>query len=562
MNSISFIFGGILLCCLSLFVPVYAQKSGPVLSETQLRVPVLIGEETVVSKIKMERGQGRRLQEVSFDVDPALFKTDGFRVKLYYASSDKDFKEVIQPQWVLFADTSTQDRRKLLLKGDLPLADEKAFFYVTCTLPGGWPLGDSFTLRTGEMRIDGKRFPVVSQQQKLFFPGIAVRHQNQDGVHTSRIPGLSRSNDGTLLAIFDARYESARDLQGHMDIGLHRSTDGGQSWAPMQIAMDMGTWGDLPQKYNGVSDAGILVDTKSGTIYIAATWMHGLLDDNGEWMSNLSDTSSAWNHQWRKRGSQPGYSTKQSAQFMLVKSTDDGLTWSEPLNITEMGKPADFWLWAPAPGNGITLKDGTLVFPTQGRDDTGKPFSNIAYSKDGGKTWQTSKAAIDIEGGTTECAVVELSDGRLMLNMRANKNRGNMGADNGRAVSTTNNLGASWAVHPTSFNALPEPTCMASLFRHDVQIGSGNKSLLLYFNPNDQAKRKNLTLKVSVDDGQSWPQELQLLLDEGSSRGYSCITSVDNDHVGILYESSQANLVFQKISVRQLLDGHYGKLVN
>lgn len=74
-----------------------------------------------------------------------------------------------------------------------------------------------------------------------------------------------------------------------------------------------------------------------------------------------------------------------------------------------------------APGNGITLRDGTLVMPTQGRDATGLPFSNIIFSKDHGKTWTVSSHA---RTNTTECAVAELADGSLLLNMRDNLNRG------------------------------------------------------------------------------------------------------------------------------------------
>lgn len=108
--------------------------------------------------------------------------------------------------------------------------------------------------------------------------GVAVRQHKQDGVHTSRIPGLATSTKGTLLAIYDARYESPRDLQGHMDICLNRSTDGGQTWQPMQVVLDMKDWGGLPEKYNGVSDANILVDENTGDIYVAGLWMHGVLD--------------------------------------------------------------------------------------------------------------------------------------------------------------------------------------------------------------------------------------------------------------------------------------------
>ena len=85
-----------------------------------------------------------------------------------------------------------------------------------------------------------------------------MRQHNQDNVHTYRIPGLATANDGTLLSIYDVRYSSGRDLQGHMDIGLSRSLDKGKTWLPMQIVMDMGAWGGLPEKFNGVSDAHIL----------------------------------------------------------------------------------------------------------------------------------------------------------------------------------------------------------------------------------------------------------------------------------------------------------------
>jgi sialidase-1 len=68
-------------------------------------------------------------------------------------------------------------------------------------------------------------------------------------------------------------------------------------------------------------------------------------------------------------------------------------------------------------------------------------------------TWKTSSPAYT---NTTECAVVQLDDGSLMLNMRNNRNRNNEGPDNGRAVAVTRNLGESWTMHPTSEKALPE----------------------------------------------------------------------------------------------------------
>lgn len=399
--------------------------------------------------------------------------------------------------------------------------------------------------------VDGQPAEIEHKSElKPLRLGVALRTSRMDNIHTSRIPGIATSKKKTLLAIYDARYEHSRDLQGNIDIALNRSFDGGLTWQPTQIVLDQKTWGNLPEKFNGVSDACILTDDRTGTIYVAGLWMHGVLDSNtGKWMENLSETSTSWNHQWLSRGSQPGTGIKETSQFLITKSTDDGRTWSEPQNITQQTKKPEWWLFAPAPGHGITLKDGTLVFPTQGRDSQGMSFSNITYSRDGGKTWTASNAAYT---NTTECMAVELNDGSIMLNMRDNRNRGNTSV-NGRRICVTHDMGETWTEHPTSRNALIEPTCMASLHKHIYIRKKEAKSILLFCNPESYRERNNMTFKVSFDDGQTWPSAHKVLLDEWGGFGYSCITSVDDETIGILYESSQAQLVFQQIKLKELL---------
>jgi sialidase-1 len=138
-----------------------------------------------------------------------------------------------------------------------------------------------------------------------------------------------------------------------------------------------------------------------------------------------------------------------------------------------------------------------------------------------------------------------------MLNMRDNRNRGNEEV-NGRTIATTTDLGETWTEHPTSRKALIEPTCMASLHKHMYNDDGTEKSILLFVNPNSTSRRDHITLKVSFDDGRTWPEEYWILLDEYSGRGYSCITSVNDSTIGILYESSQADMVFQTVLLKEI----------
>ncbi len=357
-------------------------------------------------------------------------------------------------------------------------------------------------------------------------PYVVIHHQGDFGCHTFRIPGIAKTNDGTLLAVYDMRYTSRRDLQAHIDIGLSRSTDGGQTWERPRPIMDMGEYGGLPQDQNGCSDPNILIDAGTGEILVTALWTH----------------AKPGTHQWKDGGSEPGIDPAQSSQFMAVRSNDDGKTWTKPENLTSQLKNPSWFLFAPAPGNGITLSNGTLVIPTQGRDANGLPFSNLTWSDNHGKTWTVSSPA---RSDTTESAVVELSDGSLMLNSRDNRNRQDKSKTNGRAVSVTSDLGDHWTIHESDHGALPEPVCMARLISHQLDDG---RSVLFFSNPHHTSKRKKMTVQMSLDDGATWNKQILLDQDGGA---YSSLVMVDHDTLGILYESSRADLIFQTIDLKE-----------
>ncbi len=511
-------------------------------------IPVLtMKSETPVLLIKLslKSVSGCKIRSIKLDLEGTTDVNDIERIRLSYAGSDSTFAAERQ-----FGETK-QGAQPMLFCDNLVIADQTAWFRVFIRLKDKIDLLHKINVNCESIETnEGILENAEKKKQMGLRVGIALRKHGDDNVHTYRIPGLTTSASGTLLAVYDVRRESSRDLQGNIDIGLSRSIDGGNTWEPMRIILDQRDWGGLPEKFNGVSDPCILLDKKSNTIFVAGLWMYGVLDANGRWTEGLSKTSEAWNHQWRDRGSQPGFDVKQTAQFLMTKSTDDGQTWSDPVNLTRMCKKEKWWLWAPAPGHGITLDDGTLVFPTQGRDEKGRSFSNITWSGDGGQTWKTTNIA---SYGTTENMIAQLTDGSVMINARDGRSRGNTSDTNGRVIFVTDNLGETWKEHPTSRKALIEPTCMASLHKHEYTENDQKKSILVFSNPSSKTSRDHMTIKVSFDDGKTWPEKYWILLDEKKGRGYSCLTSVDEQTIGILYEGSQADLIFQKIALSELI---------
>ena len=134
----------------------------------------------------------------------------------------------------------------------------------------------------------------------------------------------------------------------------------------------------------------------------------------------------------------------------------------------------------------------------------------------------------------------------LMLNMRDNRG-------GSRAVSITRDLGKTWEEHPSNRSALQEPICMASLLKVNAEDNITGKKLLLFSNPNTTKGRNHITIKASIDGGLTWPKEYQVLLDDEESWGYTCLSMIDHETVGIFYESSVAHMTFQAVKLTDLI---------
>ncbi len=489
---------------------------------TQPTYPVLLGKsENIIIDLTISVDSGSVLQQINLSAAETTSLSDIARVRVYYSGNSIDFSdkeqygEDLSPASSLaFADT------KVLQPGD-------NHFWVSYELKASANIDNLVSGSIRSLVINDIETP-VSGQPSPHRMGVALRKRGDDGVNAYRIPGLATTNEGTLIAVYDARYNSSVDLQEDIDVGMSRSADGGRTWEPMKVIMDMGEWGGLPEASNGVGDPSVLVDRATGTIWVAALWAHGYPGERAWFASGF------------------GMEPEETGQFILVKSEDDGLTWSDPINITSQIKDPKWQLLLAGPGKGISLKDGTLVFPAQFKDENKVPHSTLISSTDHGVTWQIGTG---VRAETSEAQLIELPDGGIMINCRNNYARDSLGV--GRYVAVTKDLGQSWQEHSSSVTGLEESTCMASLI---LSLSGGGDDLLLFSNPNTHTGRFNMTIKSSTDQGQSWPEENWLLLDEGRSWGYSCMTNIDEEYIGILYEGSQANLTFQRIATRDLIN--------
>jgi sialidase-1 len=361
------------------------------------------------------------------------------------------------------------------------------------------------------------------KEEGVFRIGTAVRRAGDDKVHTYRIPGIAKTDKGTLIAVYDNRYEHSGDLPANIDVGMSRSTDGGQTWEPMKVIMDMGD----PHKNNGVGDPAILFDPVTKKLWVAALWSKG----------NRSIA-----------GSQPGLSPDTTGQLVLVSSDDDGKTWSQPISITQQVKNPIWHLYFNGPGNGIAMKNGTLVFASQYWDETTKPrsvgipHSSIIYSTDHGQTWKSGTGA---KSNTTEAQVVEATPGTLMLNMR--DNRGKF-----RSVATTTDMGQTWKEHVTSYHTLIDPVCMGGFIKSEIDVKGQKRDVLFFSNAASWHSRINISIKASLDNGNTWLNKNEVLIDERSCYGYSTMVAVDENNIGLLYEG-EGDLYFVTVPVADII---------
>ncbi|MCC6698398.1 MAG: exo-alpha-sialidase [Candidatus Hydrogenedentes bacterium] len=334
------------------------------------------------------------------------------------------------------------------------------------------------------------------------------------GVDTYRIPALAITTKGTLLAFCEARWKSSSDT-GNIDLVMRRSTDNGATWEPMATLVNDGD--------SVCGNPCPIVDQKTGDIILLITKNIGS-EHQDQIMRGEASPRTPW----------------------MLRSADDGVTWSAPVDISAQARKPDWRWYATGPGHGIQLTGGRLVAPcdhSTGPEDADL-HSHVIFSDDGGNTWQVGGV---LPGTTDESIAVELANGDLYLNMR------NMRGDHRRYISTSPDKGVTWT--PARMDpALIEPVCQASALRLSMETEVG-KNRILFSNPASE-KRENLTVRVSYDECATWPVGKTLW---AGPAAYSDLVVCPDKSIGCLFErgenSPYETITFAQFPLEWLTDG-------
>jgi sialidase-1 len=321
----------------------------------------------------------------------------------------------------------------------------------------------------------------------------------QGSYHTYRIPAIVSTVKGTLLAFCEGR-KGGRGDAGDIDILMRRSTDGGKTWSESRVIWD--------EARNTCGNPCPVVDRETGRISLLLTWNRG--DDH-------------------ERNIIAGTSREPRKPFVCF-SEDDGETWSKPRDLSASAKD-DGWGWyATGPGIGIQLTrgahEGRLVIPanhSSTRYEDHKYGAHVVYSDDHGKTWRRSAP---IRPGCNESQAFERVDGAVVMNMRSYNGKGC------RAVAASEDGGRTWPAISHD-EALIESVCQASVLRYSWPDGDKERSRVLFSNPATKRGRTRMTVRVSYDEGRTWPASR--LIHAGGS-AYSCLVRMPGGDVGCLYE--------------------------
>ena len=328
--------------------------------------------------------------------------------------------------------------------------------------------------------------------------------ENNPDIACYRIPALVTAPNGDLIAAIDERVPSCADLRGSKDINIvqRRSADNGKTWTNIETVID------FPEGQSA-SDPSMIVDEVTGDIFL----FYNFMDLDKE---------------------------KDVYYLHVMKSSDNGKTWGKPVDITSQISKEE---WHPdfkfiTSGRGIQTRDGRLLHTLVRLKEGVYLFG----SDDHGDSWFLIDSPVK---PADESKVMELSNGDYMINSRVNTKEGH------RYVHVSNDKGKTWETKPE--RTLVDPGNNGSIIRYTSVEDGYKKNRLLFSNSNDATARKNLTVRISYDEGKTWSEGKTVYPGEAA---YSSMTILENGEIGVFFEKDDYKQnAFTSFSLEWLTEG-------
>jgi len=340
----------------------------------------------------------------------------------------------------------------------------------------------------------------------------------REGYASYRIPAIVATAKGTLLAFCEGRVKSASD-HGHIDIVLKRSTDGGHTWGPLQVAASNGT---------GLAGNPAPVVLNNGRVLLVHVRAAASAAEDLIRQGKVKDAD--------------------GRRVWVQHSDDEGLTWSSPVEITKSVKNAGWRWYATGPGHALQLGDGRVVVPANhSLAPTGTDLGTEAQyngghcllSDDLGETWSIGYVDDNTDGyiNANETAAAELPDGSLYFNTRNDSP-----SPGSRADAHSEDGGKTLRTPFRPQAGLEGPVCEGSL----LQLR--DPDVLLFSGPAYPDARALMTVRASTNGGTTWRPVYTM---DGLPAAYSDLVRIDASTVGILYETGDFG-AYERIVLRRL----------
>ncbi|UFH45695.1 exo-alpha-sialidase [Flavobacterium galactosidilyticum] len=448
---------------------------------------------------------------LNFTMNGTTSISDVSNIKVYYTGSSAIFNTN-----TAFGSAITPAAGALTANGSQVLTEGDNYFWITYDVAAGATEGNfldascesivinSVTYNPASNTVAGNRV-ILLANTLLFTPGDA-------GSLNYRIPAIITAADGSLVTVTDKRWNGAGDLAAKIDPVVRRSTDNGKTWSAPVVIANFGA-------ATGAGDAAIVMDKTNGNLICI------LAANKGFFASTNANP----------------------IQILIVRSTDNGITWGTPVDITtQIYGPNPNWKGVfIAAGRAHQLRDGKIVAALTVREDVSgseKINNYMMSSVDSGVTWTASTGRAELDGD--EAKIVELNNGNLMMSIR------NSGS---RRFNISTDKGVTWGT-AYSQAAITDPNCNGDFIRYTSTIDGYDKNRLLHSVP-FAANRSNVSVLMSTDEGTSWPTKKTIF--SGAS-AYSSLTVLPDGTLGMYYENGESStyqMYFVRFSLNWLTNG-------